>query len=167
MDELTEANIITLKEYGKAKIYLINQDLFDIASEEQLTVLDEQIKVRKDEYNLLQTQEKELVKQYKEASCGDTNESIEKQISDAEEKIKEIQVSLDPFKLANAKLITQDELDEAGQNLKKSHEEWKRRRNGCMSCAGNYSEMANMSKKAFLEKLEVDTDETHNVVCPI
>lgn len=53
MDELAEAKILTLKEYGKAKIFLINQDLFDTATEEQLTVLDEQIKVRKDELNAL------------------------------------------------------------------------------------------------------------------
>lgn len=50
MEELTEAKILTCKEYGKAKIYLINQDLFDTASEDQLTILDEQIKVRKDEF---------------------------------------------------------------------------------------------------------------------
>jgi hypothetical protein len=41
MEELAEAKILTLKEYGKAKIYLVNQDLFDTASEDQLTVLDE------------------------------------------------------------------------------------------------------------------------------
>jgi hypothetical protein len=53
MEELAEAKILTLKEYGKAKIFLINQDLFDTASEDQLTVLDEQIKVRKDEFKIL------------------------------------------------------------------------------------------------------------------
>lgn len=28
MDQLTENQILTCKEYGKAKVYLINQDLF-------------------------------------------------------------------------------------------------------------------------------------------
>jgi len=41
MDELSQAKILSVKEYGKAKIYLINQDLFDTASEDQLTILDE------------------------------------------------------------------------------------------------------------------------------
>ena len=50
MDELTECKIFTMKAYGKAKIFLINQDLFDTATEDQLTILDEQIKVRKDEW---------------------------------------------------------------------------------------------------------------------
>jgi hypothetical protein len=43
LDSLTEAQILTCKEYGKAKIYLINQDCFPETNQEQLTLLDEQI----------------------------------------------------------------------------------------------------------------------------
>jgi len=43
LEELSECKILTLKEYGKAKIYQINQDLFDTATDAQLTILDEQI----------------------------------------------------------------------------------------------------------------------------
>jgi len=76
MDELAEAKILTLKEYGKAKVYLINQDLFDTASEEQLTILDEQIKVRKDEFNTLTEENKKLATKFKEVSVGETNAKI-------------------------------------------------------------------------------------------
>ena len=48
-DELTEKKVLTCKEYGKAKIYLINQDLFPNSTNEELAALDEQIKVRKEE----------------------------------------------------------------------------------------------------------------------
>lgn len=34
MEELAECKIFTLKVYGKAKIFLINQDLFDTATED-------------------------------------------------------------------------------------------------------------------------------------
>ena len=43
MDQLTENQILTCKEYGKAKVYLINQDLFPETNNEQLKMLDEQI----------------------------------------------------------------------------------------------------------------------------
>jgi hypothetical protein len=33
MDDLTVAEILKVKLYGKSKIYLINQALFDVASE--------------------------------------------------------------------------------------------------------------------------------------
>lgn len=43
MDDLTANQILTCKEYGKAKIYLINQDLFQTTTPEELAELDEQI----------------------------------------------------------------------------------------------------------------------------
>lgn len=49
LDELTDKlKILTGKEYGKAKIYLANQDNFPTTSTEQLTKLDEKIKSHKD-----------------------------------------------------------------------------------------------------------------------
>ena len=55
MDLLTESAILTCKEYGKAKVYLINQDLFPVTSKEQLALLDDQISVRKKEFDELIT----------------------------------------------------------------------------------------------------------------
>lgn len=50
-DLLVESQILTLKEYGKAKVYLINQDLFPETSKEQLAMMDEQIELRREEFN--------------------------------------------------------------------------------------------------------------------
>jgi TBPIP/Hop2 winged helix domain len=41
MDELTANNILSCKEYGKAKVYLVNQDLFQTTTNEELAELDE------------------------------------------------------------------------------------------------------------------------------
>jgi hypothetical protein len=41
MDELSSEQILTCKEYGKAKIYLVNQDLFPETSPDELLELDE------------------------------------------------------------------------------------------------------------------------------
>ena len=56
MDELTANNILSCKEYGKAKVYLVNQDLFQTTTNEELAELDEQIKAHKDEYDELATE---------------------------------------------------------------------------------------------------------------
>jgi len=48
LDDLTDQKILTCKEYGKAKIYLANQDNFPTTSNEQLQKLDQQIKSHKD-----------------------------------------------------------------------------------------------------------------------
>lgn len=55
MDDLSEGDtkILVAKDYGKAKIYLINQDFFPETTKEVLAELDEQIKVRKAELDEL------------------------------------------------------------------------------------------------------------------
>lgn len=41
MDELTASQILTCKEYGKSKVYLVNQELFNETTNEELRLLDE------------------------------------------------------------------------------------------------------------------------------
>jgi hypothetical protein len=72
-DQLVESNILTCKEYGKAKIFLINQDCFPETNPEQLRLLDEQIQVRKDELRELEDALKLNKDKFKEASIGQSN----------------------------------------------------------------------------------------------
>jgi TBPIP/Hop2 winged helix domain len=81
MDELTTEQILTCKEYGKAKIYLVNQDLFPETSPDELLQLDEQIKERKDEFDGLATSLKQLNSSLKEANGGMTNTELEAEIA--------------------------------------------------------------------------------------
>jgi len=77
MDLLVESSILTCKDYGKAKVYLINQDLFPETSQDQLTLLDDQIGVRKTEFEELSTKLKALKDKLKEVTdIGPTNQSI-------------------------------------------------------------------------------------------
>lgn len=120
MEELTEAKIFACKEYGKARIYLINQDLFDTASEEQLTILDEQIKVRKDELYELQDNSKKLTTKVKEAQIGDTNDQMALNLEAMKKEVLLLEQKLEPFKKSGAKVITQDELNKSEAMLKKT-----------------------------------------------
>ena len=88
MDELTTEQILTCKEYGKAKIYLVNQDLFPETSPEELTELDDQIKERKDTYDGLATNLKSLQSKLKEANGGMTNNELEAEITQILKDIK-------------------------------------------------------------------------------
>ena len=53
MDDLSEPDtkILVAKDYGKAKVYLINQDLFPETTKELLDEFDKQIQIRKEELN--------------------------------------------------------------------------------------------------------------------
>lgn len=118
MDELTEAQILTCKEYGKAKVYMINQDLFDTATDEQLLILDEQIKVRKDEWTVLVDSNKNLIGKLKEANIGDTNEVIQANLDKIKKEIADLEAKIDPFKTSGAKLVTVEELKKNADGLK-------------------------------------------------
>lgn len=65
-------------------------------------------------------------------AVGETNDKIKELIEETEKEIKELTDKLAPFKKAKTKMVTQAELNKAEANLKKSQEEWKKRRNGCI-----------------------------------
>ena len=79
---MTENQILSCKEYGKAKVYLINQDLFPETSQEQLNMLDEQIQVRKVEHDgLADTLKKSQAKLKEVLAIGETNDKIAERLA--------------------------------------------------------------------------------------
>jgi hypothetical protein len=92
MEDLVTGKILVMKLYGKAKVFLINQDLFDTASDEQLQILDEQIQVRKDELAAITESNKTLVPQCKEATAGETNERLKSLIEHRKKEIEELKL---------------------------------------------------------------------------
>ena len=48
LDDLTDEKVLTCKEFGKAKIYIANQDNFPTTSTDQLSKLDDKIKSHKE-----------------------------------------------------------------------------------------------------------------------
>jgi hypothetical protein len=71
---------VTLKEYGKAKVFLINQDRFPPVDTTLLEKMDEQINVRRQEFNTLTEESKELARMLGDATASQTNEEIMAQI---------------------------------------------------------------------------------------
>ena len=64
-------------------------------------------------------------------------------------------------------MITEAELNKNIETLKKSREEWKKRRRGAEQSAAQYGEALNLSKKAAIERVGIETDEELNVVNPL
>lgn len=78
MDTLTAEGRLQMKEFGKAKIYLVNQKLLQEASPEELQQIESEIRDLEDEerYNLNRI--KELQTQHKELSSALCIEEIQK-----------------------------------------------------------------------------------------
>jgi hypothetical protein len=65
---------VSVKEYGKAKIFLINQSRFPTVDNAQLDALDEEINNHREEFNKLAETTKELEKSLKECSGSFSNQ---------------------------------------------------------------------------------------------
>ena len=139
MDQLCESQILTCKEYGKAKIYLINQDCFPETNPEQLKGLDEQIQVRKEEFGSLDDNLKQLKEKLKEVSVGKSNVTLKEELSATLAEIKQLKEKIQPFKESGAAMLTEKDLQKAENDLKKWQIEWKRRKRGCTDIVNNKS----------------------------
>lgn len=73
LEQLVKAKTVTLKEYGKAKVYLINQDRFPEVDPALLDSLDEQVNQRRAKHNELTDKSKALDRQLKENTSSLTN----------------------------------------------------------------------------------------------
>lgn len=78
-----------------------------------------------------------------------------------------LEKQLKPFKESGAKLVTEQELLKAENNLKKWQLEWKKRKRGCMDVVCSIAESMDMNNKVFVAKVGLETDEELKVVCPV
>ena len=109
-DKLVSKDILTCKEYGKAKIYVINQKLFPETTNEQLSELDDQIKLRKDELaELLKTLEVDKLT-LKKVCREMTNELIDSELERLEELSEKLESQVKEATKSDQPLITEEDL---------------------------------------------------------
>ena len=76
LDALVSEKKVTLKEYGKAKVFLISQDRFPKVDPKLLEDLDQKITAKREELNSVNEVTKELDKSLKETNQTLTNEQM-------------------------------------------------------------------------------------------
>lgn len=70
---LVTEGVIVQKDFGKAKVFLVNQDRFPAVDPEALEEMDAQIKERREKFMELDTKSKELDKELKDTVNSLTN----------------------------------------------------------------------------------------------
>ena len=65
LEELVAEKVMSLKEYGKAKVFLINQDRFPATDTSELETMDEKISDLRDQFRGLTDEVTDLDKQLK------------------------------------------------------------------------------------------------------
>ena len=165
-DELVADKILVLKEYGKAKIYVINQDLYPDTSTEDLEKLDDQIKVRKEEMDKFQAQLKELQAEFKKITIEPTNQELDDMIKKLEKEESELSKKVSVFENKKTKTISEEDMKKIEQKCKVYETEWKKRKRGCMDMINTISDGMDKNKKDLIEEIGIETDEDLGVTCP-
>ena len=165
-DELVADKILVLKEYGKAKIYVINQDLYPDTSTEDLEKLDDQIKVRKEEMDKFQAQLKELQAEFKKITIEPTNQELDDMIKKLEKEESELSKKVSVFENKKTKTISEEDMKKIEQKCKVYETEWKKRKRGCMDMINTISDGMDKNKNELIEEIGIETDEDLGVTCP-
>lgn len=145
---------------------MINQDIFPETSTADLDLLDDQIKVRKQEYDELQNQLKELTTELKKITAEPTNKELDSEVAKLEEENKELTKKLKGLESKQKNAISEADMKKIEAKAKEYQQEWKKRKRGCMDMINAITENMDKNRKDFMEELGLETDEDHNVVCP-
>lgn len=81
LQKLTDQAHLVCKEFGKAKVYLANQDKFPETNPKQLEELDETISGKRQKLEEAQTELKNLQAKLKELTASMSNQQYEIEIS--------------------------------------------------------------------------------------
>lgn len=76
LEMLVAEKVVTQKDYGKAKVFLVNQDNFPDVDPALLDAMDDQINVRRTEYNALAEVVRGIDKELKECCVSSTNKHL-------------------------------------------------------------------------------------------
>ncbi|OMJ81292.1 hypothetical protein SteCoe_18286 [Stentor coeruleus] len=154
LDKLVENGKFQSKEYGKVKIYLVNQQLIPEISQTELEELDHKIAELNEELETIRTEVKELQIQTKELENALSLEEIQKQLEDNKNNLQNLD---DEIKIIqDAGCVSEDMRKDIEGKLKIVMIEEKKRDKVWTGLLGGIAEMLDMPIKKAKEMIGVD-----------
>jgi predicted nuclease with TOPRIM domain len=119
--------------------------------------------VRREEFNTLNEQAKELKKNLDEATQQHTNDELKKMIDKLQAENEVLEKKVDAFKSGGVELISEEVLNETFKEQKFYAMHWKKVKRGCKEMLDIISEQADINPKDFVKNLGLETDEDYGV----
>lgn len=163
LEKLTSQNHLSCKEFGKAKIYLANQDKFPTTSQSELDALDLQISTKRGQLDQQTDQLKQLTAKLKDLTATLSNEQLAAEI----ESLKRINVAaetaLNAYRSGGIKQVTEEEVNEVKTDYSKYQKHWRTRRRACLEIVDMICDSVDMNRREFFEKVGLEPDEDYGV----
>lgn len=155
---LVEKEVVSVKEYGKAKIYLFRQDTIEIPDKKEVEEMDEQLKSKEEEYASITTEVSELEKEVNYLSSQMTVEEARNKKDELESTLQQLNEKLQVLS-AGIQQVDPEERKKLQQNMLYNVSKWKERKRMAKDILDAISENANMRYKELCEQIGVETDE--------
>eukprot|EP01100_Stratorugosa_tubuloviscum_P007904 TRINITY_DN3273_c0_g2_i2.p1 TRINITY_DN3273_c0_g2~~TRINITY_DN3273_c0_g2_i2.p1 ORF type:complete len:254 (+),score=132.97 TRINITY_DN3273_c0_g2_i2:62-823(+) len=158
LDSLVQVGTITVKEFGKTKLYWPNQNDLATADSSTLSNFDKQISdLEKEQYDFSE-KVKHLSSETKALQNSLTNEQLNEKIEQLTNKNQQLTEKLEDLKEGNIKLITKQEKIAAEKKLATAQAAWRARKRMCREIIDNLTETTNKKYKQLKEDCDIVTD---------
>lgn len=154
LDKLTETNKLTTKDFGKVKIYLVNQELIPSSNESELLELESEIKQIEQEVDLIKNEVKEMQNQAKELENSLSLEELIEQFKERENSLNEVKAEI--AELNKAGCVTEEIRKEVEGKLKSAQLEEKKRLRIWNEVLAGIADMLDEPKKRVKELIGID-----------
>lgn len=159
---LVEQGIVTKKEYGKAKIFILAQDKIQLPDPDEVKELDDEIKSlatdlqqAEDRVAAQRAHLASLKAEYTLEGARERSEQLEKDIKQKEEKRALLG--------DGSKLMSKEDKLKLEQTYYNTKTMWKKYKRIVKDIAGHIGEATGKKDKELFEEMDVDTDEAVNV----
>ncbi|CAD2087826.1 Tat binding protein 1(TBP-1)-interacting protein, putative [Plasmodium vinckei lentum] len=157
MDELSIEKKLQCKEYGKAKIYLINQKEFESLNVEEINKLKNSIEVVKGEVELAKNYYNDLLKKKKKLI---EDLDLIKNVNEYKKTLLQIEDEIHIYEEANKNCkISIDEIDTIKNNHGYLHSVWFKRKKLCIEIIKCIASVTEKDTQGVIYHLGIDTDE--------
>jgi len=154
LDSLVSKRKLQDKDFGKTKIYLINQALLPEVDEAEIQNMDKEIETQRTQVEELNTELKTLNNQLSQLQKALTVEELQKKVEELSLENQNLTQQIQTYKEAGC--VTEEAKNSALEKLKKAEQEEKNRRRICMELINTIADMAEMKPDKVKEMIEIE-----------
>eukprot|EP01028_Stygiella_incarcerata_P001969 TRINITY_DN1367_c0_g2_i3.p1 TRINITY_DN1367_c0_g2~~TRINITY_DN1367_c0_g2_i3.p1 ORF type:complete len:467 (-),score=236.99 TRINITY_DN1367_c0_g2_i3:212-1612(-) len=162
LDRLATHGEITLKEFGKAKVYYADQSKFEEPDAEVLKQMDDEIEGKTSSLKDIQKTMNEMKSRIASLSSSMTTAEMREKIDTSKKKIESMKIKLQRLE-GSSELVDPRKKEEVTKKLQKYEKEWKKRRRMCLDIVDAVSEGMGKKPSQVKEEAAIECDEEAGV----
>lgn len=159
LDTLTEDGLLQAKEFGKNKVWLLNQQNIPQVNAKELSDLTENLNAIKKEHDKLADEVKEMTSYLKNLQNQLSNEDLDNEITKYQKLVEESGEKLSQFESGNYPQISDEDMKKAEDKKKQMETECKKRKKMCMEMLNSLADGMDVKVANIMEMIGIEIEE--------